>query len=490
MFDEGIPPLVDVTAFGNFWHGRKDKVTGFESRSGVPLSADLFVPFRSDAAYLKTLNHAHLVDFGMPVQETPEEESLLGMTRWNKAILFGLVKSYAIGGGGYGVIGPDSWPYQPPDGGVWRMRALQTGAYELSILASVLLPDMSAPETVIQTITSPVEFFGGLLVNFSPVDGGTAAVHIFTNEGDGYKVLDQIMEVRVLGGSGAGLCIGSQVLPTATIEVLYLPDDLIKITDDGYVTPSVAEFEVGPTVYTQGAPTGAVYLGNPEYFYEGEVKYPGATARDEVTDHTTAYVHRVAYSRTGDRAVLGHTYHLEGHAGYLEYIGWSNFKTVRAWTYEGTLQINAIIATWSTYLDTDRTTHGNYYQGYTTTTSLTRNGSVVAAVPVQGESRTAVFRAPMLPAQHTGLPSNIYTPSSTIVALTGFGTPTPTGSLDGYGNPTYSYVDKDAVLLGYVTADSVFMDVNNVDVHPLLNTPPIAIDPSNDEYLPTTEWYF
>jgi len=196
MIDNGQLPLASVDAFGNFWHGYRTFSNTYRDRAGAVMpNFPAWIPNLTNA-------DAHLVDFGMPTVTTPAEESAKGMERWNKAILTGRYKRYAINK--LKEFGIDGWPYRCPDGTVYFLRAVCTfnNPNVLQVKAIKLDDLFTLPTAVVASIQVPT-VTGVDTLNFAP-NGSKAAAHSYvdySNAAPGNLSINWICEATISGGS-------------------------------------------------------------------------------------------------------------------------------------------------------------------------------------------------------------------------------------------------------------------------------------------------
>lgn len=234
MIDKGCPQLARVDGFGNFWHGSYSISSGWRSRSGAVMSG--FPPTAAVGAIATAKagvdeHSAHLVDFGMPTQATPASEAAAGMERWNKAVLHGADRAYAIGSDkGFGKTG---WPYRSPDGTVWfltMVRATAGSQNVLQVKAGLLNPTFSQPTAIIASINVPTTTGGDVvnLVNFSP-DGKKATGHSYNvNIGESNRWTNTVLMWyvdAVVSGGDAG--VPPSVALTLAADPTESPYDVI-----------------------------------------------------------------------------------------------------------------------------------------------------------------------------------------------------------------------------------------------------------------------
>ena len=262
MFDDGDDPLSELVSFGNFWHGSCDTEYGFRNRLGVPvkyLNDRVNIPrqvYGTSPNYRDNVPaySSHLVDFGTPELETPEDEAAIGKLWWNKTLLHGENKQYSVLGS-Y-AFGSGNWPYKAPDGRTWLMYAKMLDSTTLAIYASPILSieSLSAAHSqeMLASITVPFYYTHAaddpwLYSNFNPKNGAQAAVHR-------WSVANMwIVEVEVSGGGWDD---------TSVNVALSLTRDARWQGSHGYVLDSeitYTPFQHGAQMYTsQGYP----YKGN------------------------------------------------------------------------------------------------------------------------------------------------------------------------------------------------------------------------------------
>jgi len=318
VIDKGTRPFGRRLAYGNFWHGYKLTDGSYRSRAGTAMSGFTFTPLAIPGA------DAHLVDFGMPAVATPSDEATLGMERWNKAVLHGSSKRYAIVCTLTGrQFGYDGWPYRCPDGTVYFMRAeCNFGSPNLlQIKARILDAQFTRPTaagTVIASLAVPT-LTGVNTVNFSP-NGSKAAAHSYvdySNVVPGNLGINWIVEAAVSGGSLSAAPAVSLTLSytSATASVQY--DAASPMIHQSYIgdgTPVITYTTYGPFSETRKITTTPPVMITPT---SGAQR---ALWSDSVIDKITMIV----YDAAGGRHVLA-----AGSGARVQEDNWSNFAPIQ-----------------------------------------------------------------------------------------------------------------------------------------------------------------
>lgn len=481
---------------GNFLHGRKDKSAGFVSRLGVTMDPALFVPYSSTPEYLYRINDAHLIDFDMPPQTTPDVERDIGLVRWNKAILFGRVKSYSIAGG-Y-TFGSEGWPYKAPDGSVWQMTAqIQTSpSWHITVIAKPLHYDVldlaGTPElfSFYPPWSPPDNWF----INFNPKLGNKAAIHFLYSPNAYSERVDQIVELTVSGGSVSAVPTDPWVMPAITHVVLYdqaairtnlaTPDNTLA-TGGGASTSIINEGATGE-FHMFGTISYPVYI----------VNFQKVTAPITASNYKTTTVYdeifRVAYDQSGARRVLSaRTTTVDEHGATARGAITENDRW-KAWYWGGAWQ--KLTGLGKTIEDPSPGLYP-WFKG-TITTALLRDGSVVCSKTVKSLEMIAGAVSTYLAPDFNHLPRDCYAASNSTVAMSGSGVATPTYDISGdmvvdeYGFMVPTYINQYQSVMGFVTPGSDFFD-SAPENHPLaMQFPHVAVDPSDYSYVPTAEFVF
>lgn len=300
MNDAGRPPLARVNAIGNFWHGYYSDVTGWRSRAGSAMSG--FSPSPAATAKLSVIDNrydAHLVNFAMPAVATPASEAALGMERWNKAILHGRQKRYAINS--LLGFGADGWPYKAPDGTVFFMRMVATLASPnvVEVRAGKLSPSFSLPTSVIASIEVPSLSLVDDL-NFSPA-GDKACGHGYEAETAVFWTNTYLLwavEAAISGG-------GADSLPAAALTLIPEDDGAFVEGPGPQVRVMTTQWIPRDPVYTDVTETSrtvtqASYPVAVQDTQDGQPLFRSLFRSEGIYDRTIA----ITYGPDGSRQVL------------------------------------------------------------------------------------------------------------------------------------------------------------------------------------------
>lgn len=290
----------EVLAFGNPWHGYREKTGGaLKTDSGQAITGTVTDDLPDDG-------WNRFTDFSAPAFTTPVADAALGMTWLNKAVWVGydkLVAAVHSPGSGLFSVGAVNWPYKASDGTVWWLCSgvnaavsttqLKIYARQMPMFKAVAL---GVDATEVASISILEGQWGAMTpwVNFSP-DGSKAAIHGGADDGFGGLQGVSAWECTVTGGSAS-------TPPTVSLAVSGEDFSL--------------QYSVTGDALLRGYPTSTSQtLWDPVYGNYEEITYTGVVTGGGIdpspspqstsrTIREWAQVRAIVYSPSGQRLVL------------------------------------------------------------------------------------------------------------------------------------------------------------------------------------------